>query len=56
MPQWVRDIEGRLVKIDPSVESIHLDVSLGIMDPNPNAQGDDQHSQQGLNEGNSSGH
>ena len=45
MPYWIRDIEGRLVKIETPRET-ELEVCLNIMDCPP----EDQHSQHGQEE------
>ena len=37
MPYWIRDIEGRLVKIEPPRET-ELEVCLNIMDVPPKDQ------------------
>ena len=42
MPYWIRDIEGRLVKIETPRET-ELEVCLNIMDVSP----EDQNSQEG---------
>ncbi|RVW75938.1 hypothetical protein CK203_051842 [Vitis vinifera] len=44
MPYWIRDIEGRLMKIETPQET-KLEVCLNIMDCPP----EDQHSQHGIN-------
>ena len=45
MPYWIRDVEGRLVKIETPQET-ELEVCLNIMDCPP----EDQHSQHGQEE------
>ena len=42
MPYWIRDQEGRLVRIE-NPQDTELDICVNIMDPSP----EDQNSQQG---------
>ncbi|RVW38081.1 hypothetical protein CK203_095103 [Vitis vinifera] len=49
MPYWIRDQEGRLVRIE-NPQDTELDICVNIMDPPP----EDQNSQQGQGEGGAS--